>query len=166
MAIVVGAAIAVVSLGVGIDALADLPTGRGADPAAASSATTAVPDPTPPSSLVPAALGDQPQPGGRLDLDGHHLQLGTADDQVVRAAWGCTGRPAVVLVRPDGAVFRFDRLATPGQDVTGVLVGRVPERSTVQLVTGSDGCLALQAAAADRVETLAIPAAPPSPTPA
>jgi hypothetical protein len=39
--------------------------------------------------------------------------------------WNCAGPEALVLVRPDGAVFRFDGLATTGHDVLGVLVGRV-----------------------------------------
>jgi hypothetical protein len=153
----------VVAVGLGVDALADVPSSDTAHPVAASPAATSASTPAPTEQPAP---GDAPRPGGQIVLDGHHLQLGTADDQVVRAVWGCTGPPAVVLVRADGAVFRFDRLASPGQDVTGVLVGRLPERDAVQLVTGADGCLALQARAGDRAETLSIPATPPSPTPA
>ena len=162
---VTGVVLAVVSLGLGVDALVDLRSGPGADPAGASP-TRASPTSAGASVPVEQPSAGAPQPGGQLEIDGRHLALGTAEDQVLQAVWGCTGSPTVVLVRPDGSVFRFDRLATPGQDVSGVLVGRVPDRAAVQVVSDADGCLALQARAGDRIETLSIPAAPPSPTPA
>ena len=162
---VTGVVLAVVSLGLGVEALVDLRSGPGADPAGASP-TSASPTSAGESVPVEQPSAGAPQPGGQLEIDGRHLALGTAEDQVLQAVWGCTGSPTVVLVRPDGSVFRFDRLATPGQDVSGVLVGRVPDRAAVQVVSDADGCLALQARAGDRIETLSIPAAPPSPTPA
>ncbi len=145
-----GAVIAAVSLGIGINALTNV----------ASRATpplTGAVDRTDTAVVDPEHAGVGPQPGGALDVDGHHLTLGTSDDQVLRAVWSCSAPEAVVLVRSDGSVFRFDGLAAPGRDVTGVLVGRVPEGAVVELVTGADGCTALQARTIDRTVTLSIP---------
>lgn len=155
-----GALVAVVWLGMGFDALGDGPHRATTSTTPSSTAAVTRSDAT---TVEQPPTSEPARPGGELDLDGRHLTLGTPADQVVRAVWSCSGPEAVVLVRPDGSVFRFDGLAVPGHDVTGVLVGRLPPRAIVELVTGADGCTQVQARATDRTVTLSIPSLPSSP---
>ena len=110
------------------------------------------------------ALESGAQPGGRITLGGRRYSLGTADDQIVHAVWGCAGPDVPVLVRPDGAVFRFESLAETGHDTSGLASGHLPAGVAVHLVRDDEGCLELQAGSGSRAVTLTIPSAPTTST--
>jgi hypothetical protein len=117
------------------------------DPVAMTDAT-GLADPAGVGRPVPGA-GATGQPGGEVVLGGRRFTLGSADDQVLEAAWGCSPIALPVLVRPDGRVFRFDALAQPGHDVTGTAIGQLPAGRPVERVTDGRGCPALQAIGPD-----------------
>ena len=93
-------------------------------------------------------------------LGGHRYSLGTPEDQVLVAVWGCAGPAAPVLVRPDGAVFRFESLATADHDVAGVPAGQLPAGTAARLVRDGDGCFELGGGAGADAVTIAVPSAP------
>ena len=106
--------------------------------------------------------GDAPRaPGGELDIDGHHLALGTPTTRCCTRRLGCADRRTRrCWSDPTGRCSASTGWPTPGQDVTGVLVGRVPGalhgRSSSPAPTAA---LALQAhEPGDRTVTLSIPA--------
>jgi hypothetical protein len=137
-----GATSALASLGLGLNALTD-----------ASGATR----PAPRASSVPGNESTSTtesvqtaQSGGTdVQIDGRRFALGTPDDQVLHATWGCGRVDTPVLVRPDGTVFRFGALAEPGREVQGIAAGRLPPRATVEVVHDDHGCAALQALGPD-----------------
>jgi hypothetical protein len=96
--------------------------------------------------------------GGLLDIDGHHVDPAPRRSVVL---------PRSGVHQPSAVVQPARRVGVPLRPAgdTGPGRHRRPGRSVpelpVQLVTGADGCLALQARAGDRTETLSIPAAPP-----
>src|SRR4029077_8990181 len=102
---------------IGVHSLASAPS-----PAAAVTATT---------TSGPAEEPTAPLAGGELTVDGHRYAIGTADDRVLVADWACDGSDTAVVVRPSGAVFRFERWADPGDELTAVPAGQWPDPATV-----------------------------------
>ena len=119
------------------------PATVGSDPAAQPLDGTAGPslpaDTTPPSSA--AAPGSER--GGELTVDGHRYAVGSPDDVVLIADWGCDGRSTAVVIRPSGDVFRFDDWATPGRDLVATPAGHWDDPAAVAVGTDAAGCAVL-----------------------
>jgi hypothetical protein len=83
----------------------------------------------------PAAPPPQP-----ITIAAHRYAIGTPTDRVVIADWNCDGQPTAVVVRPSGAVYRFDGWAEPDHDLVGIPAGSWSEAGA--LVVGQDdaGC--------------------------
>jgi hypothetical protein len=84
--------------------------------ASAAKAAGSVPD----STGVPLSYN-----AGILAFSGERFAVGDHGDQVAVGRWFC-GDPEVALLRPDGSIYVFDHLATPGLDEEGRLVARAP----------------------------------------
>jgi tRNA A-37 threonylcarbamoyl transferase component Bud32 len=66
--------------------------------------------------------------GGVLSYSGERFAVGEPGDQVAVGRWFCRD-PELALLRPDGSIYIFDRLATAGVDVEGRLIARAPGAS-------------------------------------
>ena len=101
-----------------------------------------------------------PRPGGEVDIGTHRYAIGQADDAIFVARWGCADHPAVVVVRPSGAVFRFDGWAIPGRDLDGIAIGSLTSPADVRVDRDANGCAVLTAPGPDHSTTLDPEASP------
>ena len=130
--VVVGAGVAgLAMLGLGLPRLASVAAGRPADRTRPARATTDF------------TTGVAASPGGTVTVGGHRYAIGTPDDRVLVADWDCSGQLAAIVVRPSGAVFRFDGWAQPGDDLVGLPAGSWPASTSVAVGHDDAGCAVL-----------------------
>jgi hypothetical protein len=160
--VLAGAALA---LGVSLLALGSATLRGGGAPTAGSTHGPAPADQADPvDQALPdgATPGDAigPVPGGVVDIDTHQYLIGEPTDTVFVAEWGCADHPTAVIIRPSGAVFRFDGWATPQHDLAAVPVGTVEHPTIVRAERDANGCLVLATPGTDPDRTLDPEAAP------
>ncbi len=83
--------------------------------------------------------------GGAVTVGSVRYSIGQPSDQVAIAAWGCTGSPRAVVLRPaTGELFAFAGWATAGHDLAARTAGHVAPGSHLSPVRDATGCAGLE----------------------
>lgn len=150
----VAIALALAPLGIGLGLIAATDDGRRPAPMGGVGDGGRSPAPAPVVEPVHAVEGV-------LAVDGRRYAVGDADDVAVGAAFGCGTPQAVLLRRPTGDVYAFDRLPHEAENLPGRFVAEVPDGVALEVdaADNADGCPGLAVRRADG-STVALPTRP------